>query len=84
MSSNPLDTTLTVSVSDHGIGIPEEKMSQLFKPFSRGTSAMEFNYEGLGFSLFLDKIIMDYVGGHIAAESTANQQTTFTVTTSLG
>lgn len=83
MSSDPHDTTLTVSVSDHGIGIPEAKMSQLFKPFSRGTSAMEFNYEGLGFSLFLDKIIMDYVGGDIAAESTENQQTTFTVTANL-
>lgn len=83
ISSDPHETTLSVSVSDHGIGIPEEKMSQLFKPFSRGTSAMEFNYEGLGFSLFLDKIIMDYVGGNIAAESSANQQTTFTVTTSL-
>lgn len=83
MSSDPHDTTLTVSVSDHGIGIPEEKMSQLFKPFSRGTSAMEFNYEGLGFSLFLDKIIMDYVGGNIDAKSAADNQTTFTVTTNL-
>lgn len=83
ISSNPGDTSLTVSVTDHGIGIPDEKMSQLFKPFSRGTSAMEFNYEGLGFSLFLDKIIMDYVGGNIAAESVANQNTTFSVTTNL-
>jgi signal transduction histidine kinase len=84
ISSNPGEASLTVSVTDHGVGIPEEKMSQLFKPFSRGTSAMEFNYEGLGFSLFLDKIIMDYVGGHIAAESNANQNTTFSVTTSTG
>lgn len=83
INSNPGDATLTVSVTDHGIGIPDDKMSQLFKPFSRGTSAMEFNYEGLGFSLFLDKIIMDYVGGNIAAESNAGQNTTFSVTTNL-
>jgi signal transduction histidine kinase len=81
ISSTPHEKTLTVQVVDYGVGIPEEKMSQLFKPFSRGTSAMEFNYEGLGFSLFLDKIIMDYVGGSIVASSTADKNTTFRVTT---
>lgn len=81
VSSTPHERSLTVRISDYGENIPEEKMSQLFKPFSRGTSAMEFNYEGLGFSLFLDKIIMDYVGGNITASSIPNQSTTFSVTT---
>jgi signal transduction histidine kinase len=80
ISSSPHEKTLTVQVVDHGIGIPEEKISTLFKPFSRGTSTMEFNYEGLGFSLFLDKIIMDYIGGSISAKSTADQGTTVTMT----
>ena len=82
ITSTPHESTLTVQVSDYGIGIPEEKMSQLFKPFSRSTSALEFNYEGLGFSLFLDKIIMDYVGGEISARSEDHKHTTFSVTTS--
>ena len=80
VSSSPHEKTLTVQVVDHGVGIPEEKISTLFKPFSRGTSTMEFNYEGLGFSLFLDKIIMDYIGGSISAKSTADQGTTVTMT----
>ena len=81
VSSSPHEKTLTVQVVDHGIGIPEEKISTLFKPFSRGTSTMEFNYEGLGFSLFLDKIIMDYIGGSISAKSASEQGTTVTMTT---
>ncbi len=81
INTTPHENTLTVQIDDYGVAIPEEKMSQLFKPFSRGTSAMEFNYEGLGFSLFLDKIIMDYVGGTISARSINNDRTTFSVTT---
>lgn len=69
MSANPSRHAIRVSVSDNGIGIPKDKLPQLFKPFSRAGSAIEFNYEGLGFSLFLDKIITDYMGGTIKATS---------------
>lgn len=72
---------ITVEVSDNGIGISSEKLSQLFKPFSRTTSAVEFNYEGLGFSLFLDKIIMGYTGGGIDVQSIENQGTQLFITT---
>lgn len=83
INSSPHEKNLSIQIVDHGIGIPEEKLSTLFKPFTRGTSAMEFNYEGLGFSLFLDKIIMDRMGGSISAKSTDKQGTlvTFTTTT---
>jgi signal transduction histidine kinase len=81
IGSKQNENSLTVSITDYGLEIPEDKMSLLFKPFSRGTSTMEFNYEGLGFSLFLDKIIMDYVGGQINASSIRDKNTTFSVTT---
>lgn len=71
---------LEISVIDNGIGIPADKLPSLFKPFSRATSAIQFDYEGLGFSLFLDKIIMDYLDGDIAATSAHNAGTTVTVT----
>ncbi len=75
ISIEPDSKMLLIKITDNGIGISSEKLSQLFKPFSRTTSAVEFNYEGLGFSLFLDKIIMDYTGGDIGAESTENEGT---------
>lgn len=71
---------LQVTISDGGIGIAAEKLPSLFQPFSRATSVMQFDYEGLGFSLFLDKIIMDYLEGDIIASSTAGQGTIVTVT----
>jgi signal transduction histidine kinase len=74
---------ITVNISDTGIGIPKDKLAQLFKPFSRADSALQFNYEGLGFSLFLDKIITDYMGGDIVASSTKEKGTNITVRTAL-
>lgn len=81
ISAAPEDKVLSIKVSDNGIGIDNDKLGQLFKPFSRASSAVEFNYEGLGFSLFLDKIIMDYTGGSIQAESSVNEGTQLLVTT---
>ncbi len=74
---------IIVNISDTGIGIPKDKLAQLFKPFSRADSALQFNYEGLGFSLFLDKIITDYMGGDIVATSSKDKGTNITVKTAL-
>lgn len=79
----PSSKVITVKISDNGIGISAEKLSQLFKPFSRTTSVVEFNYEGLGFSLFLDKIIMNYTGGDIRVQSTENQGTQLFISTPM-
>lgn len=79
----PSSKVITVKVSDNGIGISAEKLNQLFKPFSRTTSVVEFNYEGLGFSLFLDKIIMNYTGGDINVQSTENQGTQLFISTPM-
>lgn len=76
--------SLVVSVADNGIGIEDAKLDQLFKPFSKTTSAVEFNYEGLGFSLFLDKIIMDYTGGNISVERTSVEGTELRIQTPVG
>lgn len=74
---------IIVTISDTGVGIPKDKLAQLFKPFSRADSALQFNYEGLGFSLFLDKIITDYMGGDIVAASGKAKGTDITVKASL-
>ena len=83
ITANTDTKQLTVDVTDTGIGIPKDKLAQLFKPFSRADSALQFNYEGLGFSLFLDKIITDYMGGDIVASSGKEKGTHITVHTAL-
>lgn len=57
------------SVTDAGQGLSEEQLNTLFKPFSRAESAETFNTEGLGFSLYLDRLIMHYLGGDISIKS---------------
>jgi len=77
--ANGTSKHITVNIKDSGIGIPQDKLSQLFKPFSRADSALRFTYEGLGFSLFLDKIITEYIGGDITATSKKDSGTDITL-----
>ncbi|NCU30337.1 hypothetical protein EOM57_00875 [Candidatus Saccharibacteria bacterium] len=81
ISNNTKGRTIKIKISDNGIGIDNNKLDQLFKPFSRASSAVEFNYEGLGFSLFLNKLIMEYTGGSIAAQTNPNGGTRMIVDT---
>ena len=70
--------TWEFSVSDQGIGIPEEEIPNLFDPFYRATNALDLPGTGLGLS-----IVKDYVeiqGGNIAIESKSNVGTTITFT----
>jgi len=53
-------------VTDRGLGITDDKVVQIFQPFSRAEDAsIDFNHEGVGLSLYLDKLIMHYLGGSI-------------------
>lgn len=71
---------LVFSVSDDGVGISENKLPSLLKPFSRGTDSMEYNYEGLGLGLYTDKIITNRLGGTLAIQSELGKGTVVTVT----
>ncbi len=83
ISADTSTKQLILSIRDSGIGISKDELSQLFQPFSRTNSALQFNYEGLGFSLFLDKIIADYIGSSIAATSSTEHGTNITLRSSL-
>ena len=58
-----------ISVKDQGIGIPKDKIDQLMMPFTRASDAMQYDYEGLGIGLYLDRIIIEQVGGSIKISS---------------
>lgn len=70
---------LECSVSDTGIGIPEEQKSRLFRPFSQADSSTARSYGGSGLGLSICKaIIEDVLGGSIWLESTPGVGTTVT------
>ena len=70
---------LECSVSDTGIGIPEEQKSRLFRPFSQADSSTARSYGGSGLGLSICKaIIEDVLGGAIWLDSTPGNGTTVT------
>ncbi|MCC7543538.1 ATP-binding protein [bacterium] len=68
-----------ITISDTGVGIQRDKLNQLMAPFSRATDVMRFDYEGMGPSLYLDKVIMEQVGGTFTIDSEPEKGTTVTL-----
>jgi signal transduction histidine kinase/ActR/RegA family two-component response regulator len=67
------------NVSDTGIGIPQEKMNELFKPFTPPERTISSKRNGVGLGLAITKNLVDLMGGTIWAESVPGQDTTFHV-----
>lgn len=74
----PMKTGFAIRVIDHGVGIDSDKLSQIFQPFYRPDGAEDFSHEGMGFSLYLDKLIMAHLGGELDITSDVNKGTTVT------
>jgi signal transduction histidine kinase/ligand-binding sensor domain-containing protein/CheY-like chemotaxis protein len=67
-------------VKDTGIGIPADKLSMLFKPFSQIDSATNRKYGGTGLGLVISHRLIQLMGGLIEVESKAGVGTTFCFT----
>ena len=76
LDSEVVDGQLRISVTDTGPGIPEDKMDDLFKPFSR-LGAEETSIEGTGIGLTITKELVGHMGGEIGVESVVGVGTTF-------
>lgn len=75
-----IDLDLKVSIEDTGIGISEEFMSNMFKPFTQEDSGYSKKYEGNGLGLTLVKKYCDLNGIGIEVESKKQIGTKFTLT----
>lgn len=65
---------------DNGIGMSEEYLQNVFKPFSQEDAAgSRKSYKGTGLGLSIVKIIVDSMGGTIQVESVKDVGSTFTV-----
>ncbi|KAI5295876.1 hypothetical protein KEM52_006626, partial [Ascosphaera acerosa] len=70
---------VTCAVADTGIGIGQEQMARLFKPFSQADSSTERSYGGSGLGLSICKAIIESVlGGKINLQSEPGLGTTVT------
>ncbi len=71
---------MVVSVSDEGIGIPEEQADRLFKKFSRIDVPEARDIKGSGLGLWICKEIIQAHGGRIWVESKVGQGSIFRFT----
>jgi signal transduction histidine kinase len=70
---------ITISISDTGIGIPEEKISRIFERFYRVDKARSKATGGTGLGLSIVRHIAQNHGGRVTVESSPGEGSTFTV-----
>ncbi|MBN6188755.1 HAMP domain-containing protein [Aneurinibacillus sp. BA2021] len=69
-----------VSITDNGIGIPEEERNHIFKPFHKVDRARNSSVKGNGLGLAIVKKIIDIHKGDIRVSGKLGTGTTFEVT----
>jgi PAS domain S-box-containing protein len=73
-----LDEHISVSISDQGIGIPEEHLGKLFTRFHRVDNRDTRKQYGTGIGLYLVKHLVEAHHGEIKVESKLGEGSTFT------
>jgi signal transduction histidine kinase len=70
---------ITISVCDHGMGIPQDQREKIFERFYRAVDPSTNAVPGLGIGLYLVAEIIQHHGGTITVESALGQGSTFHV-----
>lgn len=69
-----------ITVRDTGIGMTEDFLQQLFKPFTREDSNVVHGTQGTGLGMAIAKNIIDLMDANIAVRSTQGEGTEFVIT----
>ncbi|NRB16288.1 MAG: response regulator [Rhodobacteraceae bacterium] len=70
---------LAITVTDTGIGIPEDKMDHIFNAFEQVDGAATRNFEGTGLGLAISTRLLRLMGGSISAQSNPGAGSVFTM-----
>jgi PAS domain S-box-containing protein len=74
---------LQVSISDTGVGIPEEARERIFEAFERVDNSLSSEYSGTGLGLAITKVLVDQLEGKITYHSGVGVGSCFIVTVPL-
>ncbi len=75
---------LRFEVMDTGIGMTQEQLQRLFKPFTQADNSMTRKFGGTGLGLTISKRLAQMLGGDITAESTPGKGSAFYLTIETG
>lgn len=77
LSITPLEKMATITVRDSGIGIPQDRIGELFQPFHQLDGSATRSYGGTGIGLALVKLILDSHGVELRIRSTPGEGSMF-------
>ena len=79
IESNESSCVLNFKVTDSGIGIAAQKLTNIFETFTQATNDTTRKYGGTGLGLSIVKKLAELQGGFITVESELNKGTSFSV-----
>ena len=74
-----LDDTVTLRISDTGIGIPKEKLEAIFEPFVQLKEGLADREGGVGLGLSISRDLARAMNGDLTVESSEGQWARFTL-----
>lgn len=78
------ETFMQFDVTDTGIGMTDDHLKRLFKPFSQGCQSTSRRFGGTGLGLVISQKLARLLGGDIAVTSTFGEGSTFSLTIQVG
>ena len=72
--------SVRLTVSDTGIGIPDDKLTTIFEPFVQVDTRLTRTHEGVGLGLAISRDLARAMGGDLTVESRLGEGSCFTLT----